>query len=119
MESVYRVEDAAGFGPYRDREVVPHADKTWADKPSDDLHPLPWNDGISYPGATTQWRFGFASLAALCRWFSAADRAKIKRLGLWVARYLVPKGDIRHGRRQVIFKANRARRKETLDPTTL
>lgn len=119
MIEVYRVEDEQGRGPYVDRAEVPHADAAWATSLPGDLHPLPWQDGIEHPGETWRWRFGFASLGAFCAWFNPQDRAKIKRLGLKLARYVVPSFAVKHGRKQVIFMAEVAERAEWLDPTTV
>jgi hypothetical protein len=101
---VYRVEDASGAGPYRNKSEASQR-FVRAFPGNDDAHPTPEHDGLGRPAWPA--RFGFADLAALGHWFNGEARAFLERRGYTVRAYDAPGAvPLAH---QVVFPAERAR----------
>jgi len=109
--TIYRIEDDLGNGPYRSGHCEGH------NRLYDDYRcPPPFDD----PGLKDAWyvisdldqrphyRFGFASLEALERWFPARERLLLKDVGMKVAEYTVHRSSTHSSHRQAIFNINHA-----------
>lgn len=100
MQTVYRVEDASGGGPY------------WCgsargmDLYCTTRHPPPCEDGLLEIRVTEI--FGFASREDLLRWFGPEARASLRTEGYQLAMYEAH--EVRRGRRQVVFNRETATR---------
>jgi hypothetical protein len=106
LMQIWRVENAAGEGPYKPDSQIAQA---LADIPAAQA-PLPMQDrglcGIfgraaTYPGFT----FGFESVASYRRWFSdEALRQSLDDEGYMLSCYQVAAKDVRYGTNQIMFK---------------
>jgi len=126
---VYRIEDGESRGPFCGRgdfiydnnhrchdehscQSPPNA-RGEVGTPLGDM----WHRGDQY---AFQHRFGFRSRAQLKRWFrSKAGRRAMMRNGYKVAVYEVPKDAVWQGKWQVVFNADKATPKETINLETL
>lgn len=98
--SMFRVEDAAGAGPYVDNEDNPalahmfavHGDADHLDPFDDDLL-----DGI-YPDEVC----GFPTLCALETWFEGYDDV-LHEAGYKIAVYTTELQTVRYGKKQAVF----------------
>lgn len=110
---VYRVENAAGDGMYRDGQLRGHVDAYDKD------HPGPGDDGIirqfyeddwdSWTGTPRKWGrvlFGFSSMEQLKVWVKPWWREELARTGQRIAVYDAPDGIA--GTHQAIFDRDTA-----------
>lgn len=100
--SMFRVEDAAGAGPYVDREDNPELAHMYAVHGDAD-HPEPWDDPILdpqeiYPDEVC----GFPTLCSLEEWFAGYEDP-LAEAGYKIAVYTVELQAVRYGLKQAVF----------------
>lgn len=91
---VYRIEDSAGYGPYRGR----HDMSAWSRRDHNDWHPTPLMEGLPISGRLC----GFKSLYYLKKWFTPHELMRLKRLGYSIKK--VEAKEVCYGKNQLTFK---------------
>jgi len=117
---VYRIENAQGFGPYRQEpyhnDMVsnfnPHSVNMW-DFERQQPRPIPRNDGIE--NMQEDEFCGFSSLDDLIQWFDSLI-PQLEFYDYCVSIYKVKKRFVRFGKRQVVFQRAKALLVERLTP---
>lgn len=117
---VYRVEDELGGGPYNGDRAPDPWTRSWSrivngHEVSDPVHqPSPnsdipeWRDS-EYGGRAAKYRFGFASVEQVYKWFLEDARAFLKASGYGIAQYEVPDEFVLVGENQVAFSTKKAK----------
>jgi hypothetical protein len=117
QQYVYRVEDRAGFGPYRNPRFWMHS---WTKSNHDSKdHPSPKEDlqDSHREFQSTCWYCGFETLKSLAAWFSEKELRNLYNLGLSVKR--VPVDRVWVGKKQVIFTRNYKKKNEVISYSNL
>lgn len=86
LKTIYRLENAAGHGPYwglhrddwTDRE---HNDRNGCPGPYDDPAIAPIWSSLTHSDEYEQYKFGFASKKQYKRWFLKKEREALKKRG--------------------------------------
>lgn len=111
-QTVYRVEDSLGNGPYC------HKNMGWLDCGDSENHPKPNDDGITIYGAVInwshKWRCGFVSIQQLCEWFDDDVLDALDHAGYVVSVYVVE--HVMHGQKQIVFDRDSSKKVQQLSP---
>ena len=109
---VYRVENSAGQGPYKDtRNTIPLSHKYWFSGPDWKSFPAAINLKDAH-GSGYRYRFGMKSKVKLRQCFHTSNASPIE---YFVSVYDVPKGsywvlyEANDGSQQVVFDANKSK----------
>lgn len=133
---VYRLQNDAGLGPYTIRRgstyPVPsylQIEQDWLSNPrkrdEEDPHPSPTedglalNEGLAWSALRNDEFCGFESMASLRAWFlrEPQDPEALDNLGLRVTVWKVHGRYVRKGRKQLVFKREKAELLETYRTT--
>jgi hypothetical protein len=113
--TVYRVENAGGFGPYckMDSDTVLHHNFANG-HPSPIRTEEPFDPNVymkqGHPGVNESIMFfGFESLKKLGEWFTAEEILKLAHEGFYVCSYRVKRRNVIYGRKQLCFVKCRAK----------